>query len=647
MTNALGVPAIRRYYEAPLQGFPYRRVALDAFAAGHDLIYLDQLSADNFWDTEREYIKDIVLFFRERYTADPNFQIQVDDAVRRILQLKFHLYHNSANAFTEDYKLTITDSEPAPAGQTLVPLHNVLVPRERLTIFEDTSAHRQQALAIVGQVARETVSVLYPELANLSEVIPAAPQSTDRLLIFSDSRLFSECADCTAETMLGPDELKGIITRLYGSDPGATGQLSPDNIHDRSFVELAAFLNATADTPVAEPPDAASVAGAAPITTTAPLTTETAILGRAVTETPATGIVTTPASVTAQPNLEVAATPVTGEEADNGQEQRTTGVTPNERLQTLINESNWIIFAMLDVDSTRSPGSDVVKQFLRQQSERLGDKKIVVLALNAPYFLDATEISKLTAYLGVYSKTQPFLESAVRAIFRSYTPTGAPAVSVPGTRFGNLEERLQPDPNFALPLTIISNDAPIEFSPDTNVAAPVLPVGALIRLQVDQVLDHNGHPVPDGVPVIFQLTYENEMTVPVEPVLTRNGSAMREIVLEQTGRLIISASAGEAQAAAPVILRVQDPVAEATAAAVAATPIVADGTTLPTATIALTATNGAPPAGETGPTELPPTLTSDWANWGYPDHCATNDHGDTESAAHFADPHSAARDVSQ
>ena len=67
-------------------------------------------------------------------------------------------------------------------------------------------------------------------------------------------------------------------------------------------------------------------------------------------------------------------------------------------------------------------------------------------------------MSRLTTYLGVYSKTQPFLESAVRALFSAYTPVGAPPVDVPGTRFSSLASRVAPDPARVMPLAAVNAD---------------------------------------------------------------------------------------------------------------------------------------------------------------------------------------------
>ena len=84
------------------------------------------------------------------------------------------------------------------------------------------------------------------------------------------------------------------------------------------------------------------------------------------------------------------------------------------RLQGLRTTTDYCV----SLNPSEPPASDTVKAFLRQRSDSLRDKKIIVLAFNAPYYLDTTETSKLTAYYGVYSSTEPFLEAAVRALFR-------------------------------------------------------------------------------------------------------------------------------------------------------------------------------------------------------------------------------------
>jgi beta-N-acetylhexosaminidase len=552
MTNNLGLPAIRSYYEATVGEFSYKRVALDAFVAGHDLLYLAHQGTNNSWHTEKAYLKEVLQFFRDRYEGDPEFRAQVDQAVQRILRLKLGLYQPPmAQQSGEAIAL------PALPPQMLAPPAQVLRRASDLALFAEGSKHRTAAADIISQVTRAAVTLLYPDVENLSEVIANPPQAKDQLLIFSDSRLFSECEGCLVETALGPEELKAIITRLYGSEPGATGQIDAERIYGRSFVELATLLDAT---------DTANLTTAA-ITTTATVTTVQGI-----------------------------AAPVNDALADDGAAAPEDTLSPNERLQRLINDSKWIIFAMLDVDPENQSGSDVVKRFLRQQSEQLGDKQVIVLALNAPYFLDATEISKLTAYFGVYSKTQPFLESAIRALFRSATPPGAPPVSVPGTRFDNLAARLQADPQRlpTLTLAVGENATPLPVMADG--ADPVIGVGDTLRLAVSNILDYNGHLVPDGLPVEFELVDEaRNITIPIEPTTTRNGNANQEVIITTPGRLLISVSVGAAKTTPPLVVRIQEPtVAPVAANVVPTTPITMTLQNTPSVTVAVTAPVTAP-----------------------------------------------------
>ncbi len=542
MTNNLGLPAIRSYYEATFGEFSYKRVALDAFVAGHDLLYLAHQGASNSWNEEKARLKEVLQFFRDRYESDPEFRVQVDQAVQRILRLKLGLYQPPVVQQSGE-----AIAVPALTPQMLVPPALVLRRTSDLALFAEESEHRTATADIISQVTRTAVTLLYPNVENLSEVIANPPQAKDQLLIFSDSRLFRECEGCIAETTLSPEELKAIITRLYGSEPGATGQIDPERIYGRSFVELAVLLDA-----------ASTVApNSAAITATNTLTT-----------------------------MQSGSTPVNDALADDGAVAPEETLTPNERLQRLINESNWIIFAMLDVDPEKQSGSDVVKRFLRQQSEQLGDKQVIVLALNVPYFLDATEISKLTAYFGVYSKTQPFLESAIRALFRSATPPGAPPVNVPGTRFDNLAARLRADPQRlpTLTLAVGENATPLPVMADG--ADPVIGLGDTLRLAVSNILDYNGHPVPDGLPVEFELVDEaRNITIPVAPTTTRNGSANQEVIITTPGRLLISVSVGEAKTMPPLAVRIQEP---------ASAPVAANG--VPTAAVTTTVQNTPPVA---------------------------------------------------
>jgi beta-N-acetylhexosaminidase len=493
ISNMLGAPAIRRHYDPTLREFPYRRVAMDAFTAGHDLLYLDQFSLDDTWESEKRNIKETIGFFQERYTVDPDFAAQVDAAIRRILTVKLRLYGAPA-------------LQPNP-GEPPVAVADLLI--DAATLERLRSDAQAEALIVVGQVARESFTLLYPD-PNVTEMATALPQTDDQILIITDSRQVRECATCPARALVGPDELASIIVRLYG--PTGTGQLRPEQLSSITFDDLTAVMEDAPAQPSSE--------------------------------------ILLPTPTTALPRP----TPDAGDvSAATRQEQLA-------RTRMLLDGADWIIFAMLDIDTINAPSSDAVKTFLRQPDIQRANRRIVVLALHAPYFLDATEISKLTGYYGVYGKTQPFLESAIRALFRAYTPNGAPPVSVAGTRFASLADRLSPDPTQPIDLLVLGGDGRILAGEAGSAGAelPSVEAGTLIRIQAGPILDRNGRPVRNGTGVEIAVVYEDDPTVrEVETAATRNGVAARDLVLSRAGVAQISARAGGAASTELVALSVQ------------------------------------------------------------------------------------------
>ena len=114
-------------------------------------------------------------------------------------------------------------------------------------------------------------------------------------------------------------------------------------------------------------------------------------------------------------------------------------------VEAALQQADWIVFAMLNV-TPDVPSSNVIASFLSQRPDMVRSKKIVVFAFNAPYYLDTTDLSKLTAFYALYSRAPAFVTVAARLLFRELTPHGAPPVSVPGISY-QLAEVTQPDPN--------------------------------------------------------------------------------------------------------------------------------------------------------------------------------------------------------
>lgn len=576
MSNSLGVPAIRRFYGAAAQNSFNRRVALDAFLAGNDLLYLADFSLDGNWQSESANIMAAIGFFQDRYDSDADFAARVDASVRRILRLKLGLYR--------DELLPAAGDTPAR-----IPLPAIMVGGDSLNVLAGDS--RTAAEGVMNEVARQGITILFPDPASQTEPLPPTFRIDDHILVFSDSRLLRECSTCTAEAAIGPDELADMIESSYGAE--ATGQIDPALMTSLTFAELTAFLDSRAaqaagagagatDT-ITSGVTVSGAVGTANLATTSTLAAGQATsptLGAAITGTTGQSTPAAPQPPTS-PDLEGAA-PVDGDALAQARLART---------ESLIREADWILFAMLDIDAERYPASNAVPRFLSEFGDELTEQRLVVFALNGPYFLDATEMSRLTTYFGIYGKTQPFLENAVRALFRAFSLAGAPPVAVPGTRFADLTERLAADPARTLPLQIMRADETVLAANDAAAGAEIaaaagdalqaaVDVGATVRLAAGPIIDRNGHVVPDGTLVEFDLRYEGEeLSMALEPTPTRDGVAMRDVVADRAGTLRVAATAGAAtsggEALLLVILPPPTPVAEVAAAEDAAQPVAA------------------------------------------------------------------------
>ena len=235
-------------------------------------------------------------------------------------------------------------------------------------------------------------------------------------------------------------------------------------------------------------------------------------------------------------------TPVT----TSGEEITPTAVHP---IEAALQRADWIIFAMLD-PTDEPPQSDTVRRFLAERADTLRAPKLIVLAYDAPYHLDATEISKLTAYFVAYSRTGPSIEASVRALFGEFAPVGASPVSVTGINY-DLFVQISPDPEQTITLDYyvvepLEEDQPTPESPEEGQPTPEPPkieVGDELRLRTGVIVDHNGHPVPGGTPVQFFFSYPQEGLEHSITAITYEGIAETTLALDRTGQLDISIQA--------------------------------------------------------------------------------------------------------
>jgi len=438
ISDALGVPAVRRYYDPQLQKFPHRQVAQDAFLAGNDLLYLERFALTDDWDAQFTAIKETILFFQSKYQSDPAFRARVDSAVKRIIGLKLRV-------FGADWQPSTLDRDP-----------------------EALRGRIGQGASVTGAVARAGLTLIYPGREELADRMPSAPLIDENILLFIDTRSIQECAACDPIPAISPTALEEIILHLYG--PEGTGQIAPKNIRSLTFSDLDRLL--------ALPP----------------------------------------------------------------------GQYPG--IDAAIADAKWLIFAQLDYNPEDYPESAALRSFLAKRSDSLRDKRLVVMAFNAPYYLDTTEISKLTAYFGVYSKTTPFLETAVRALFREFSPTGSPPVTITGINY-ELIKRMEPAAGQIIALGPVG---PAEGLSGDKVS---IQVGSQMVLETGVILDGNGHPVPDGTPVEFHLRYPAEaLDLAPKVETTSGGRARTTITLDRPGELWITVQANEAKDSTRIELKV-------------------------------------------------------------------------------------------
>jgi beta-N-acetylhexosaminidase len=229
------------------------------------------------------------------------------------------------------------------------------------------------------------------------------------------------------------------------------------------------------------------------------------------------------------------------------------GVSSPDLENALANAT--VILALLRSPTSSLPESSAF-HLLLAQSPTLIRKKVFVFALDAPYYLDSTEVSKLYAYYGLYSKNDSCIEIAARVLFGDLAPGGDSPVSIEGIGY-DLLTRLSPDPNQLIQITVgLFN--PKEPTPSLLTATPKTPtispiplgfsLGDKLTFLAGPVLDLNQHLVPDGTFLQFIVTYPAE-SIPslLLDAYTKNGMAQADFVLDRQGQLQVSASSEPAK----------------------------------------------------------------------------------------------------
>ncbi len=388
---------------------------------------------------------------------------------------------------------------------------------------------------ILFDLAQASTTLISPSLDDLAERMPSPPGPSDKIVVFTDVREAPQCSDCPPQSIVSETALAERMVALYG--PDASGQLQPSQISSFSFIELGEFVEA----------------GIEPIFLPTPAT---------------------PATLTVE------------EAAQNP----TPFLTPTPRADYLVQEAlrdvDWIIFGLLD---SKEP-SQALKGFLARRPDIVGTSNVIVFALDAPYYLDTTEISKLTAYYGIYGTVDRFIDTAVRALFQEIPLTGSSPVSIDGIGY-NLFEQTQPDPRQIIELYIVSGE---EVQSPPSQAPLDAAIGDTLKLQTGAISDKNGNAVPDGTIVQFIQSDRIQGTVNIiAEVPTQQGIAKLDYVLAaQTGpgQFRITAKSGDAAISQEVDISIEDEAQVAIIVPTSAPTATATPTNTPTPTVTPTAT---------------------------------------------------------
>ena len=424
VSDDLGSEAVRRFFDPTGKTFDAHQVVRNAFLAGNDLLYMDQILSSGDADVYTTVVS-LLEYFTQKYEEDRAFSERVNTSVERILTLKYRLYPT----FDPKYVLPSSDSLSEVGSQDQISF----------------------------DVASKALTLISPHSEELANTLTSPPDSRSDIVFFTDVVTTQQCSQCRQQNTLSINALENAVFYLYGT--GVGGQVSRARLTSYSYNDLNGYL----DSPI-----------------------------------------------------------------------------NHLDLESSIIKAEWMVFVQLNVDLQRTE-SNALHRLIAEKPGLIQQKRIIVFAFNTPYQLDATDISNLTAYYALYSKTPSFVEIAARVLFQEILPGGSSPVSIPAIAY-DLITTTSPDANQILTLAI-DIESPDQSS--TQVAGvatstPAFFLGDVLPLKTGVILDHNGNPVPDGtiVKFMYSLSGENRVTQQVE-VVTHDGIARTTFRIQDPGLLEI------------------------------------------------------------------------------------------------------------
>ena len=214
-------------------------------------------------------------------------------------------------------------------------------------------------------------------------------------------------------------------------------------------------------------------------------------------------------------------------------------------IESILANSNWIVISLADV---RNGQISLLRRFFAERPNLLRNRNIILFSFTAPYYLDATDISKLTAYYALYSKQPAFVDVAARLLFQQASFEGASPVSIPAIGY-DLIMQTSPDPAQVISLSLaeaVSTTPTSEATPATAepTQIPLYRIGDTIAVRAGPIVDHNQHIVPDGTVVRFTMSTRDESGLIMQQIdaTTSAGIAYASFAIDMPGKVEIRAS---------------------------------------------------------------------------------------------------------
>ncbi len=217
-----------------------------------------------------------------------------------------------------------------------------------------------------------------------------------------------------------------------------------------------------------------------------------------------------------------------------------------ENIEPSLERANWIVISLTDVSSGQV---DLLRRFFSERPNLLRNREVILFSFTAPYYLDATDISKVTAYYALYSKQPAFVEVAARLLFQQVTLQGASPVSIPAVGY-DLITVTSPEAAQVIPLSL--DDGAVTLTPTLQVTpetaeptdVPLYKIGDAIAVRAGPIIDHNHNIVPDGTVVQFTMSTRDETAGILQQITatTVAGIARASFSIDKAGKVEISAA---------------------------------------------------------------------------------------------------------